>query len=88
MIGNIVSNPEEEKFRKLKFSNPKIQEFIFANVECVNLLEILHFKEKRDVVSSDQGLQGHMEVTKQDVVDNLNDYRSVMATINSFLKNQ
>lgn len=70
ILENIVKNPESDKFLKLKHSNAKIKEFILGNEECVNLLEVLHFQEKQNVVSESEGLSTTLEMAKSDAIGN------------------
>lgn len=68
LLGNILKDPLDEKFHKIKMTNPKIYENITSQMECVNLLEILGFKEMADVVS-DSGLQHMMIISQNDILD-------------------
>ena len=51
IIANLVKDPIETKYHTLKLSNKKIQETITCNMECVNLLEVLGFQQRQDMVS-------------------------------------
>ena len=76
MLGNILKDPLDPKFHKIKMTNPKIYESITTQMECVNLLEILGFKEKADVVS-EQGLQHIMVITQEEILDNFPNLQKV-----------
>ena len=51
VLGNILKDPLDTKFHKLKLQNKKIIEFISSNIECVNLLELLGFSQRQDMIS-------------------------------------
>jgi hypothetical protein len=68
LLANILKDPLDTKFHKIKMQNPKIYESITTQIECINLLEILGFKEMADVVS-DSGLQQMMVISQNDVLD-------------------
>lgn len=46
IIGNIVKNPDEEKFRKVKMTNPNVQERVGKIPFALKLLSVLGFKEE------------------------------------------
>ena len=56
LLSNIVEHPLEEKYQKLKLNNKKIQSFIVSNSECMNLLDLIGFQQKDDVVTENDGL--------------------------------
>lgn len=71
VLANVCKDPYNEKFQKLKMANKKIAQFIGKNMECVNLLELLGFEEKHDVVSEDGSLQSVLLITAERAVDKL-----------------
>mgnify|MGYP000276791590 CR=1 FL=1 len=78
ILSNIVNNPKETKYHKLKLSNKTMIEMVSSNMECVNLLEILGFRHEEDVISEKEGLQTCMLMTQSEVMDNLFKLRKVL----------
>ena len=68
-------------------TNPKIYENITSQMECVNLLEILGFKEMADVVS-DSGLQHMMIISQNDILDQFQTLQKVHDIITEIQKQQ
>jgi hypothetical protein len=50
IIKNILSHPEEEKFKTLKKSAKKIEELIIKPTGVVELLEVIGFSDKGEVL--------------------------------------
>ena len=70
LLSNIIKDPLDEKFHKIKMNNKKIFETISSNVECVNLLEILGFQQFIDMVTQNGGLEPYMIISQVDALEN------------------
>ena len=70
LLSNIIKDPLDEKFHKIKMNNKKIFETISSNVECVNLLEILGFQQVIDMVTQNGGLEPYMIISRVDALEN------------------
>ena len=57
ILQNLLKDPRDTKYHKLKLQNKKIHEFIGSHVECVNLLELLGFTQRQDMISENGDLQ-------------------------------
>lgn len=57
IMQNILKDPLDPKYHKLKLQNKKIAEFIGTQIECVNLLELLGFTQRQDMISENGDLQ-------------------------------
>jgi len=53
VFANIVKNPIELKFRRLKTTNKIIQKNITAHEECLTLLEMMYFSQKQNILTED-----------------------------------
>jgi len=50
IINNIVKNPNEEKFRKMKKANPNFNEKVGKLAQGINCLTLLGFKEEGEQI--------------------------------------
>lgn len=88
LLQNIVNDPSEAKFHKVKLSNKRISETVVRNMECMNLLEVLGFEQKEDVLSQDQGLQVMLQIDQQHVLDNYHKLSSVYSILKELTATQ
>ena len=70
LLQNIIKDPLDEKYQKIKLNNKKIFQTISSNVECINLLEILGFQQFIDMISQSGGLEPYMIISKVDALEN------------------
>lgn len=74
ILQNILSKPQEEKFRSIKKSNATLQKTLFCIKEIEKLLEVLGFKHSEDKLvftSDDLTNLEHFHVLLQTQVENI-----------------
>ena len=72
IMQNILKDPLDTKYHKLKLQNKKIAQFIGTQIECVNLLELLGFTQRQDMISEDGDLQTMLLIEQAAVLENFN----------------
>ena len=70
ILQNLLKDPLDTKYHKLKLQNKKISEFISTQIECVNLLELLGFAQRQDMISEDGQLLTMLFIEQAAVLEN------------------
>lgn len=82
---NILKDPLDTKYHKLKLQNKKIAEYIGTQIECVNLLELLGFTQRQDMISENGDLQTMLLIEQTAVLENYPRFQQVSAICNELL---